>query len=527
MSAQRHWTSVCALADILPGTGVCARVERQQVAIFLVGDATHAIGNYDPGSGANVLSRGIVGDQGGEIVVASPIYKQHYSLITGQCLEEADLRVSVYPTRIVAGDVWVRNQPLSLQRRPGKRRLVVVGSGVAAMRVIEGLLERTPHSYDITVFGAEAHSAYNRVLLTPLLAGDKRLEDVVTHPPEWFEQAGIVFHRGDRVVRIDRLRRVVHSECGVQQPYDRLVLATGSTAVVLPVPGRELNGVVTFRDLADVDTMLRATTQFKRATVIGGGVLGLEAASALQRRGMQVTVIHHGGLLMNRQLDAAAAELLKSALSAQGLRFQMNATVSAFLGEDRVTGVRLTDGTEQATDLVVLAVGTQPNTTLANQAGLRCDRGILVDDTLQTFDPAIYAVGECVQHRDSTYGLVAPLSEQANVCAAHLAEQGRVRYLGSTVFTQLKVAGLEVFSTGNYQGGEGTEALVLRDLKRGVYKRLVLKNNRVTGAVLYGDTADGQWYFDLIREGRDITPLRDRLMFGASACSTVPSSAVQ
>jgi NAD(P)H-nitrite reductase large subunit len=280
------------------------------------------------------------------------------------------------------------------------------------------------------------------------------------------------------------------------------------------VPGTQLHGVVTFRDLADVNAMLEAARLYRKAVVIGGGLLGLEAANALVQRGMDVTVVHLFASLMERQLDEAAAGLLRSSLEGRGLKFHMPARTTAILGERRVSGVRFDDGTQLDADLVVMAAGVRPNVELASQAGLRCERGVLVDDTLQTFDPSIYAVGECVQHRNSTFGLVAPLWEQARVCAAHLAEVGVSRYRGSLTATQLKVTGVDVYSAGELAAADGAETLVLRDPRRGIYKRLVICDNKLRGAVLYGDTRDGAWYFDLITAGRDITAMREALLFG-------------
>jgi NAD(P)H-nitrite reductase large subunit len=306
----------------------------------------------------------------------------------------------------------------------------------------------------------------------------------------------------------------VRSQKGVEVPYDRLLIATGSTPLVLPIPGKELPGVVTFRDLADVDAMLESARRYKTAVVIGGGLLGLEAASALVRRGMDVTVVHLFDSLMERQLDAAAASLLRSSLESRGLKFKMPAKTAAIVGESRVTAVRFDDGLELVADLVVMATGVRPNTELAARVGLRCERGILVDDTMQTYDPSIYAVGECVQHRNRTFGLVAPLWDQARVCAIHLAEVGVSRYRGTLPATQLKVAGIELYSAGDFGSAAGTEALVLQDHRNGIYKRLVIRDNKLHGAVLYGDARHGAWYFELMSAGRDIGSLRDRLLFG-------------
>jgi nitrite reductase (NADH) large subunit len=336
----------------------------------------------------------------------------------------------------------------------------------------------------------------------------------------------VQLHAGDPAIHIDRVRRVVRSGKGLELPYDRVLLATGSKPVVLPLPGKELPGVATFRDLADVDVMLEAARLFRRAVVIGGGLLGLEAAHALLRRGMDVTVVHVLDTLMERQLDPCAAALLKASLEARGVKFRMPAKTSAILGATRVTGVRFDDGTELEADLVVMATGVRPNIELAQRAGLRCERGVLVDDTLQTFDASIYAVGECVQHRNSTFGLVAPLWEQARVCATHLAEVGVCRYRGTLAATQLKVTGIDLYSAGDFVGAQGTETLILRDQRRGIYKRLVIRDNALTGAVLYGDARDGPWYFELISTGRDITKQRDRLLFGPPVAPAAGSSPV-
>jgi nitrite reductase (NADH) large subunit len=285
---------------------------------------------------------------------------------------------------------------------------------------------------------------------------------------------------------------------------------------MLPLPGKDLPGVVTFRDLRDVDSMLKAARQYHRAVVIGGGLLGLEAANGLLQQGMDVTVVHLLDTLMERQLDKPAAQLLRQSLEKRGLKFQMPAQTAAILGDTRVTGVRFKNGTEIAADVVVMAVGVRPNIDLARCVGLRAERGVLVNDTLQTFDPSIYAVGECVQHRNNTFGLVAPLWEQARVCATHLAELGMARYRGSLTSTQLKVTGIDLFSVGDFNGGPGTESLVMRDAKRGVYKRVVIQDNKVRGAVLYGDVKDGPWYLELMSQQRDIGALRDKLLFGAA-----------
>ncbi|HEY4367613.1 MAG TPA: nitrite reductase small subunit NirD [Steroidobacteraceae bacterium] len=518
--AGTEWQSVCEFDELLPYGGVCAWLDGRQIAIFRVEESVYAIDNYDPASGSNVLARGIVGDIGGELVVTSPLYKQHFSLITGRCVEDPDRQVAVYPARVVAGHIWVRSEPVRQRRAPGKRRLVVIGNGMAGMRTVEELLTLAPNSYDITVFGAEPHGNYNRILLSPVLCGEKRVEDIVLHSLEWYERNGITLYADDPIVAIDRRRRIVRSRSGVEVRYDRLLLATGSNPLMPPIPGNTLPGVVSFRDLQDVSAMIAAAGRYRKATVIGGGLLGLEAANGLLRQGMQVTVVHIVDTLMERQLDSLAAGLLRNELRERGIAFRMPARTTAIIGSERATALQFDDDSTLPTDLVVMAAGIRPNIGLAQQSGLRCERGVLVDDTMQTYDPAIYAVGECVQHRNSTYGLVAPLWEQARVCATHLAEIGVTRYRGSLVSTQLKVTGIDVFSAGDFIGNARSESLVLRDAKRGVYKRLIIEDNKVRGAVLYGDTADGPWYFELMTQAKDVGAMRDKLIFGAAFAET-------
>lgn len=407
-----------------------------------------------------------------------------------------------------------------------RQRLVVVGNGMAGMRTVEELLKLAPDRFEITVFGSEPHGNYNRILLSPLLAGEKTLDDIMLNTREWYVRNGISLHAGDPVVGIDRQRRLVKSMSGFEVPYDRLLLATGSKPFIIPVPGKDLPGVIAFRDVQDVETMLEAARNHKTAVVIGGGLLGLEAANGLMRRGMDVTVVHVMDSLMERQLDKPAAQLLKTSLEKRGLRILLQANTEAILGTERVTGLRFKDGTEIEADLVVMAVGIRPNFDLARSAGLHCERAVVVDDTLQTLsDPRVYAVGECVQHRKATYGLVAPLWEQARVCAAHLAGLGHQRYPGSVTSTKLKVTGIDLFSAGDFIGGADTEDLVFRDPRRGVYKRLVLKGHHLVGAVLYGEVRDGPWYFELMQKRVDVTPFRARLAFGRAYCEPAGEAA--
>ncbi|HNK32174.1 MAG TPA: nitrite reductase large subunit NirB, partial [Plasticicumulans sp.] len=397
-----------------------------------------------------------------------------------------------------------------------KERLVLIGNGMAGMRTIEELQKVAPQMYDITVFGAEPHGNYNRIMLSPVLAGEKTIPEIMINDLDWYEQNGVTLHAGKdkEIVEINRGRREVRAADGTTVKYDRLLIATGSNPFILPLPGNDLPGVIGFRDIKDVDAMLHAAKTGKHAVVIGGGLLGLEAANGLMKQGLQVTVVHVLDTLMERQLDPFAADMLRKTLEERGLRFLMGAHTAAILGDDKVRGVRFKDGLEVPADIVVMAVGIRPNIELAKKSGIHCERGIVVNDTMQTYDPRVYSVGECVQHRGVCYGLVAPLWEQAKVCASHLAQHGVGRYEGSVTSTKLKVTGIDLFSAGNFNGGPDCEELVLRDPARGVYKKLVVKDNRVQGAVLYGDTVDGTWYFQLLRETTDITAFRETVLFG-------------
>jgi nitrite reductase (NADH) large subunit len=401
----------------------------------------------------------------------------------------------------------------TFEQRP---RLVVVGNGMAAVRTVEHLLELAPELYDITIFGAEPHGNYNRILLSPVLAGEQTVADIMLNDVDWYAAHGITLHLGKQVTRIDRARRRVEAEDGTVAEYDRLLLATGSTPVMLPIPGAGLAGVLAYRDIHDTDRMIEAATRYRHAVVIGGGLLGLEAANGLTARGMAVTVVHLMPWLMERQLDRTAADMLCRALEARGIGFRLEAKTEALVGDDagRVRAVRLASGEELPADLVVMAVGIRPNVALAESAGLYCNRGIVVNDTLQTFDPRIYAVGECANHRGVAYGLVAPLFDMAKVCANHLARAGISRYAGSAVSTKLKVTGIDVFSVGDFGGGDDSEEIVLSDPGAGVYRKLVLRDDRLVGGVLYGDTSDGAWYLKLLRDGTNVAEMRDRLMFG-------------
>jgi len=395
-----------------------------------------------------------------------------------------------------------------------KEKLVLIGNGMAGVRTLEELLKLDADKYDITVFGAEPHPNYNRIMLSPVLAGEKTVDDIILNDQEWYAQNGITLKTGNPVTQIDRVHRHLKTESGEEIEYDRLLIATGSNPFIIPVPGHDKEGVIGFRDIADVETMLASSKQYKKAVVIGGGLLGLEAANGLMKNDMDVTVVHLLDTLMERQLDKPAATLLKASLEERGMRFLMEAQTAEILGDERVTGVKFADGAEIEADLVVMAVGIRPNMALAQEAGIHCERGIVVNDTMQTYDPRVYAVGECVQHRGTCYGLVAPLFEQAKVAANHLAQMGIAQYEGSVTSTKLKVTGIDLFSAGEFIEGEGDETLVLQDPAAGVYKKLVVRDNKIKGAVMYGDTLDGTWYFQLLRDGTDISAMRSTILFG-------------
>ncbi len=397
-----------------------------------------------------------------------------------------------------------------------KKRLVMVGNGMAGVRTLEELLKIAPEQYEITVFGAEPHPNYNRILLSPLLAGEMTLEQIILNDRQWYADHGITLHLGKTVSTIDRVRRKVIADDGLEAPYDRLLLATGSRPFLLPVPGNDLPGVISYRDIADTEQMIDAARRYRHAVVIGGGLLGLEAANGLKLRGMDVTVVHLADWLLERQLDETAGRMLQKSLEDRDLKFLLGKqTEQLIAGESgRVAAIRLKDGLQLAADLVVMAIGIRPNTQLAESAGIYCHRGVVVNDTMQTYDPKIYAVGECVSHRGIAYGLVAPLFEQGKVAANHLAHYGIGRYTGSITSTKLKVTGIDVFSAGDFIGGKDSEEIVLNDAAGGVYKKLVIRDNRLVGGVLYGDTADGPWYVQLLRDGQDIHEIRDHLLFG-------------
>ncbi|MEP6446359.1 MAG: nitrite reductase large subunit NirB [Hyphomicrobiales bacterium] len=395
-----------------------------------------------------------------------------------------------------------------------KQKLVVVGNGMAPGRILEDLFDQSPDAYDVTIFNAEPRVNYNRLMLSPVLSGEKTYEDIITHDDDWYAKHGITLHKAARVSAVDRDAKTVTSETGITASYDKLVIATGSNPFIIPLPGHDLDGVLTYRDLDDVERMIEVSRDEGTAVVIGGGLLGLEAAAGLKMQGMDVVVLHLMPTLMERQLDPAAGYLLERAFEELGIRVMTKANTHEIVGEDgKVAGVRLDDGTLIDCEMVVMAVGIRPSMGLAKEIGLDCNRGVLVSDDMRTSDPDIFSVGECVEHRDQCYGLVAPLYEMASVIAENLTG-GKAEYTGSVTATKLKVTGIDLYSAGDFAEAPDREEIVLRDASSGVYKRLVLKDNKIIGAVLYGETSDGPWFFDMLKKGTDVSEMRETLIFG-------------
>ena len=421
-----------------------------------------------------------------------------------------------------------------------KQKLILVGNGMAALRFLEQLIERGPDRYAVTVFGAEPCAGYNRVLLSALLAGERGRADLITHPDDWYAGHAIDYRKGVTIAALDCAQKRVRDQDGRQYAYDKLVIATGSDPFVPPLPGRALAGVYTYRTLADVERMLAACREacaeaYKdagadldkkkpRAVVIGGGLLGLEAACGLQARGMAVTVLHLAALLMENQLDALASEKLIASLKGRGIRVITGARTQSIDGGARIESLTLADGRVIRADLAVIATGIRPNIALAQAAGLDCGRGIRVDDRLQTSAADVFALGECAEHRETVYGLVAPLYEQAEVCARYLSGDRAARYRGSLTASGLKVTGIDLYSAGQFLEDERCQVITLRDDEQGIYRKLIIRANALVGALLYGDISGALWYRELIRSGADIAPYKDFLMFGPDYAPAAPES---
>ncbi|WOF75172.1 nitrite reductase large subunit NirB [Parvibaculaceae bacterium PLY_AMNH_Bact1] len=404
---------------------------------------------------------------------------------------------------------------------PQRQRLVVVGNGMAPGRMLEELFKLAPSTYDVIIFNAEPRVNYDRIMLSPVLSGEKSFDEIVIHGDGWYIDRNIVLYKGHKIVEIDREKKTVRSDQGVVENYDKLVIATGSTPFVIPVSGKDLAGVLTYRDLDDVEAMILTSKAGGNAVIIGGGLLGLEAAAGLLAQGMKVTVVHLMPTLMERQLDAAAGRLLQRELEARGIAVVTGANTTEIAGNGRVSGVHLADGTVLPADLVVMAAGIRPSSKLAEDADLTVNRGVVVNGRMETSDPDILSLGECAEVDGATYGLVAPLYEMAKVAAATLTG-GDATFADSATATKLKVTGINLFSAGDFTEGAGREEIVLRDAQAGVYRRLVVEGNKLIGAVLYGDVTDGAWFFDLIKSGTDVSEMRDTLIFGQAFAGSAP-----
>ena len=415
-----------------------------------------------------------------------------------------------------------------------KQRLVVIGNGMAPGRALERLFEAAPDAYDVTIFNAEPRVNYDRIMLSPVLSGEKSFEEIIIHGDGWYVKHGVTLYKGAKVTAIDRTAKTVTAEFvpsstgqpsrqpPMTVPYDKLIIATGSSPIIIPVPGHDLSGVLSYRDLDDVQAMLLAAKSKGNAVVIGGGLLGLEAAAGLKEQGMDVTVLHLMPTLMERQLDPAAGHLLQRAIEARGIKVITKANTKAIHGKSKVEAVELEGGVKLPAELVVMAVGIRPNAQIAKGAGLKVNRGIVVDEAMRTSDPDIFSIGECAEAEGQVFGLVAPLYEMASVAAARLAGDETAIFKSSATATKLKVTGINLFSAGDFGDAKDREEIVLRDAARGVYRRLVLKDNRIIGVVMYGDTGDGIWFFDQLKRANDIGDMRERLIFGQSAVGGIP-----
>lgn len=395
-----------------------------------------------------------------------------------------------------------------------KQKLVVIGNGMAPGRMLEHLFEMSPNAYDVTIFNAEPRVNYDRIMLSPVLSGEKTFEEIIIHGDGWYIEHGIMLYKGHKIVAIDRENKTVTSDQGTTEPYDKLVIATGSNPFIIPVPGHDFAGVLSYRDLDDVTAMMLAAQARDKAVVIGGGLLGLEAAAGLQNRGMDVTVVHLMPTLMERQLDPSAGYLLQKELESRGIAVKTSSNTKRILGDKKVEGLELENGEVIDCSLVVMAVGIRPNGLLGTEAGIAVNRGIVVDKQMRTSDPDILALGECAEIDGQVYGLVAPLYEMARIAAHTLSGDDSQNFQHQDTATKLKVTGIDLFSVGDFAEGEDRDEIVLRDANAGIYKRVILQDNRIVGTVLYGETSDGAWFNDLKKKGTDVSEMRDTLIFG-------------
>ncbi|OMF38406.1 hypothetical protein BK133_02470 [Paenibacillus sp. FSL H8-0548] len=388
-----------------------------------------------------------------------------------------------------------------------REKLIVIGNGMAGIKCLDEIIKLSPSKFQITVFGSEKHPNYNRILLSKVLQGDSSIDSIVINDWSWYEERNIRLFTGETVVQIDTNTKQVTTLSGICAEYDHLIIATGSSAFIPPITGVHKSGVISFRSMEDCATMFAYAKKYKRAAVIGGGLLGLEAARGLLNLGMQTEVIHNAPYLMNRQLDVIAADMLRKELEQQGMRFSLSKETESIIGLNRAKGIRFTNGSTIEADLIVISVGIRPNIALAKQSGIETNRAIIVDDYMRTSVPSIYAVGECAEHRGVAYGLVAPLYEQGKVLAGTLCGNHTEPYTGSIPYAQLKVSGVEVFSVGQIQSGEADTAIQIYDGIHGTYKKVTMKDGKVSGAILFGQTSEGTALLGLVKRGAPVAEL--------------------
>ncbi|MFI9033373.1 nitrite reductase large subunit NirB [Staphylococcus pasteuri] len=385
-----------------------------------------------------------------------------------------------------------------------KKKLVMIGNGMAGLRTIEEILERDDERFDITIIGKEPYPNYNRIMLSNILQNKMSVEETIMNSYDWYDEHNIKLINNDPAIKIDRNKQKVMTESGIEVDYDQCIFATGSKAFVLPIKGSDFPSVIGWRTIDDTKRMMEIAKSKKHSIVIGGGLLGLECARGLLDQGMEVTVIHLAEWLMEMQLDAKAGQMLKADLEKQGMNFELQANTKEILGEEDVEAVRLADGRVLEADLVVMAVGIRPYTELAKQSDLEVNRGIVVNDMMQTSDPNIYAVGECAEHQGKVYGLVAPLYEQGKVLADYLTDNDTEGYKGSTTFTSLKVSGCDLYSAGQIVESPEIKGIEIFNSVDNNYKKVFLKDGEVVGAVLYGNTDDGSRFYNMMKKHESI-----------------------
>lgn len=519
------WVEVCDLAAITPNTGVCAWIEGEQIAIFRVGQEqrVYALSNQDPFSRAYVMSRGILGDLQNERVVASPMYKQHFSLATGRCLEDPQYRLQVFPSKVQQGKVWLSPQPqktyISTVQAPIKKlKLVLLGHSLLGLRCLEDLLELAAERYDITLLSNEPYAnddwmqMLEQLSATPSTTQVTAVDHMHALTPLLTDQVNWI---KDTAVKIDRQAKHVLTQSGQAVDYDRLILATGTQPECPAIHGLDLQGVLSLSNLADVQHMFAAVQEQQHACVVGSGALAVAAADALAQRGLQVALICSQQDLIEQHLDACSRFLLQQRLEQHNIKVHRAVQLQSLYGEQgQLKQLHLENGLRLDTEMLVFASDAVPNITLAKQAGLQCQRGVLVNDTMQSFDPCIYALGECVEHRGQSTIALEPLWGQALTCASHLAERGSLSYQAPQRMLRLNLLGCALCSVGDIAVHKDNEDIVLNDEKRQIYKRIVIQQDRVIGAVLLGDLDDADWYAELIANKTVIRDIRHKLLFG-------------